>query len=64
MNNEEALKEVNEALGLALGMTVKGDEYKGVKIDHEDWGTQKLYLSKVDCERLSQAFAVMANNLK
>jgi hypothetical protein len=64
MNNEEALNEVNDTLGVALGMTVRGDEYKGVKIDHEDGGTHKFYLNKQDCERLAEAFAIMAANLK
>ena len=62
--NMEGLDLVNELLSVELGATVRGDEYKGWKRDIEDGGTCKFYLNAADCKRLSEAFAVMAANLK
>jgi hypothetical protein len=64
MENLEGLDLVNELLGLRLVETVRSDEYKGIKIDPEDGGTNKFYLNAADCKRLSEAFAVMAIALK
>jgi hypothetical protein len=60
----EGLDLVNDLLGLELGATVRGKEYKGWKRDIEDGGTCKFYLNAADCKRLSEAFAVMAAGLK
>lgn len=64
MENLEGLDLVNDLLGLRLVETVRSDEYKGIKIDPEDGGTNKFYLNADDCKRLSEAFAAMAANLK
>lgn len=64
MENLEGLDLVNDLLSVELNTTVRGDEYKGWKRDIEDGGTCKFYLNAADCKRLSEAFAVMAANLK
>lgn len=60
----DGLDLINELLGVELGATVRGDEYKGWKRDIEDGGSCKFYLSAADCKRLSEAFAHMAAALK
>lgn len=67
MENLEGLDLVNDLLGLNLMETTPAigpcEEYKGWK-PTEEGRINKFYLNAADCKRLSEAFAVMAANLK
>jgi len=64
-NIDEIVEQLNDIIpGLELIKTVRGDEIKGWTRDLEEGGSTKFYLNRLDCARLAELFAALANELR
>ena len=60
----KSIDDVNELLGLCLAQTFRADELKGWRPSPQDNGVTKFYIDSADCQKLSEAFAKIATELK
>ena len=56
MTQDEALKVINDTLGIAADITHRGDEVKCYVPSTDGPGVSKTYFAAEDCSRLSLAF--------
>ncbi len=62
--DSEAVKTINEALGIQGTVTFKGDEFKGGTPSEGGDCVSKAYFNAKDCRALAAAFAALADELE